>query len=73
MDIRLHIVAQGEKQAKVLREIRRPVFSLLERGPLYESCSYLSYEAITEIANIGHLAHMNHSIIEEYAEFAEDE
>lgn len=73
MDIKLHIVAPTEKQDKVLREIRRPVFSLLDRGPLYESCSYLPYEAIEEIAAIEHLAHMNHSIIDEYAERAEDE
>jgi hypothetical protein len=29
MDIRLHIVAPDDKRAKVLREIKRPVFSLL--------------------------------------------
>ncbi len=73
MDIRLHIVAPAEKQEKVLREIRRPVFSLLERGPLYESCSYLSYEAVNEIADMEHLAHMNPSIIEEYTELAEED
>jgi hypothetical protein len=33
MDIRLHIVAPDEKRDKVLREIKRPVFSLLDRGP----------------------------------------
>ena len=73
MDIKLHIVAPTEKQDKVLREIRRPVFSLLDRGPLYESCSYLPYEAIEEIAAIEHLTHMNHSIIDEYAERAEED
>ncbi len=73
MDIRLHIVAPTEKQDKVLREIRRPVFSLLDRGPLYESCSYLPYEAIEDIAGIDHLAHMNDSIIDEYAERAEED
>lgn len=73
MDIRLHIVAPVEKQEKVLREIRRPVFSLLDRGPLYESCSYLPYEAIEEISSMEHLAHMNHSILDDYAESAEDE
>lgn len=73
MDIRLHIVAPAEKQDKVLREIRRPVFSLLDRGPLYDSCSYLPYEAIEEISGMEHLVHMNHSIIDEYAEFAVDD
>ena len=37
MDIRLHIVAPPDKRERVLREIRRPVFSLLDRGPLYAS------------------------------------
>lgn len=34
MDIKLHIVAPVAKRDKVFQEIRRPVFSLLERGPL---------------------------------------
>ena len=37
MDIRLHIVAPVSKRDKVFSEIRRPVFSLLERGPLADS------------------------------------
>jgi hypothetical protein len=73
MDIRLHIVAPSEKREKVLREITRPVFSLLERRPLYESCSYLPYEAIREISEMRFLGHMSDSIIEEYEEFAQDE
>lgn len=73
MDIRLHIVAPADKREKVMREIKRPVFSLLDRGPLYESCSYLPYEAIREIAKMKFLGHMNDSIIEEYEEFAQDE
>lgn len=32
MQIRLHIVAPEERREKVLREIKRPVFSLLEHG-----------------------------------------
>jgi hypothetical protein len=65
MDIRLHIVAPADKRDKVMREIKRPVFSLLDRGPLYETCSYLPYEAIQEIAQMKFLGHMNDSIIEE--------
>jgi hypothetical protein len=65
MDIRLHIVAPDEKRDKVLREIKRPVFSLLDRGPLYESCSFIPYGAIDEIAKMKHLAHMSDSILEE--------
>ncbi|BEV46458.1 hypothetical protein CRBSH125_26410 [Afipia carboxidovorans] len=73
MDIRLHIVAPDDKREKVLREIKRPVFSLLDRGPLYESCSYVSYEGLREIAKIEHLSHMSDSIMEEFEEFAQDE
>ncbi len=43
MQIRLHIVAPSERREKVLREIKRPVFSLLDHGPLYEKCTFLSY------------------------------
>ncbi|MFC0339969.1 hypothetical protein, partial [Paracoccus niistensis] len=72
MDIRLHIVAPSDKREKVFREIKRPVFSLLERGPLYEYCTYLPYEAVSAIADTPHLSHMNDSLLEEYAEHAED-
>lgn len=72
MDIRLHIVAPIDKRDKVIREIKRPVFSLLDRGP-FASCSYLPYEAIQEISNMKYLGHMSDSIIEEYEEFAQDE
>ena len=73
MDIRLHIVAPNDKQDKVLREIKRPVFSLLDKGPLYESCSYLPYSAITEISEIGHLNRMKDSIIEDFEIYAQEE
>lgn len=73
MDIRLHIVAPSERSEKVFREIKRPVFSLLDRGPLYGSCSYLSYDAIREISEMKYLEHMNDSIVEEYEDFAQDE
>jgi hypothetical protein len=72
MDIRLHIVAPDEKRDKVLREIKRPVFSLLDRGPLYESCSFIPYSAIDQIVQMKHLAHMSDSILEEFEESAED-
>ena len=71
MDIRLHIVAPSDKREKVLREIRRPVFSLLERGPLYDQCSFLSYDSIDSLAEAPHLSHMSDTIIKEYEEIAE--
>ena len=71
MDIHLHIVAPPDKRERVLREIRRPVFSLLDRGPLYDQCSFLSYESIDLLANAPHLSHMSETIIREYEESAE--
>ena len=73
MDIRLHIVAPDDKREKVLREIKRPVFSLLDKGPLYESCSFIPYSAVHEIAMMKHLAHMSDSILTEFEESAEDD
>ncbi len=71
MDIRLHIVASDDKREKVLREIRRPVFSLLDRGPLYERCSLLTYDSIRSLAKTPHLSHMSDTIIAEFEESAE--
>jgi hypothetical protein len=71
MDIDLHIVAPVAKREKVFQEIRRPVFSLLDRGPLAESCTYLSYDALREVAQLKHLAHLSAKILDEYSEEAE--
>ncbi len=62
---RLHIVAPEERREKVLREIKRPVFSLLEHGPLYEKCTFLSYDAVQAIAGMRFLAHRSDSLIDE--------
>ena len=72
MDIRLHIVAPDEKREKVLREIKRPVFSLLDGVPLYERCSFIPYSAINKLRDLPHLAYMSDSILKEYEEFPED-
>lgn len=71
MDIRLHIVAPKDKRAKVLREIKHPVFSLLTRGPLYEQCSFLSYDSILTLGKLPHLPYTSHMIIANYEESAE--
>jgi hypothetical protein len=71
MDIKLHIAAPASKREKVFQEIRRPVFSLLEKGPLAESCTYLSYDSLHELAGLKHLAHLSDSVLDEYAEEAE--
>jgi hypothetical protein len=71
MNIRLHIVAPYIRKDKVFQEIQRPVFSLLDEGPLSERCTYLSYDSVEEIASLKHLAHLSDSVLEEYSEEAE--
>jgi hypothetical protein len=71
MDIRLHIVAPDERRDKVFTEMKRPVFSVLERGPLSRRSTFLSYESVEAMNNLEHLAHTNDSIIAEYEEAAE--
>jgi hypothetical protein len=68
MDIRLHIVAPQARREKVFTEIRRPVFSLLDRGPLADSCTYISYESLRELAGEKLLAHLSDSVLAEEAE-----
>ncbi len=71
MEIKLHLVAPSERREKVFQELRRPVFSLLEKGPLSESCTFLSYDSVRELARERHLAHLSESVLDEYAEDAE--
>jgi hypothetical protein len=71
MDIKLHIVAPYERRDKVLQEIQRPVFSFLDRRPLAESCTYISYDSIKELAESKHLSHLSDTVLDEYAEEAE--
>lgn len=71
INIRLHIVASEERREKVFKEMRRPVFSLLDRGPLSRSCTFVSYDSVESIRALEYLAHTNDSIINEYEERAE--
>ncbi len=71
MDIKLHIVAPESRREKVFQEIQRPVFSLLDKGPLSELCSYLTYESINQIRDLPHLSRMLDSVIEDYEDYAE--
>ena len=52
-------------------EIMRPVFSLLERAPLSESCTFLSYDSLEELLALKHIAHISDTVLDEYAEEAE--
>jgi hypothetical protein len=59
-----------ERREKVMREMLRPVFSLFERGPLSQKCTFISYESVDAINGAKHLARMNDSILVDYEEFA---
>lgn len=72
MDIRLHIVAPADRREKVFQEVRRPVFSLLDRGPLSETCTFISYDSLRELAEQQHLEHLSDSVLDEYEEEAQD-
>ena len=71
INIRLHIVAPVAKRDKVIQEIQRPVFSLLEGRALKEMCTYLSYDNIKDIGDLKHLAYLSDKVIEDYEEVAE--
>jgi len=68
MDIKLHIVAPEARREKVFQEIRRPVFSLLEKGPLAEYCTFIGYDALDALSSEKHLSHLSASVLEEYEE-----
>ena len=70
INIPLHIVAPEERQESVLEQIKRPVFSLLETGPLSDRCSLLTYGDVKEIASKPDLSHMRDSLLEDYQNFA---
>lgn len=68
MDIKLHLVAPSSRKDKVFEEIQRPVFSLLERGPLADACTFISYDSLNELAAQKHLSRMSDSVLEDYME-----
>src|SRR4029450_9220656 len=68
MDIRLHIVAPEDRREKVFAEIRRPVFSLLERGPLSDSCTFITYESVRVLARDVNLEYLSDRVLEKYEE-----
>ncbi len=72
MDIQLHIVAPSTRRDRVFEQLRRPVFSLLERRPLWKTCTFLSYESLEELAALPHLQHLSDSIVDEYVDEAEE-
>jgi hypothetical protein len=72
LKIRLHIVAPSFRREKVIQEIRRPVFALLEGGALSETCTYLSYDTVTDLRGQQHLEHLSDNVLDDYEEKAQD-
>ncbi|MBN1254813.1 MAG: hypothetical protein JXA50_06025 [Deltaproteobacteria bacterium] len=72
LDIKIHIVAPQERRDSVFKQITRPVFAVMEKGPLSELCSYISFDSISELSKEKRLEHMTDTIVDEYAEFTEE-
>jgi len=72
MNIDLHIVAPAERREKVFQEILRPVFQLMEGGPLSDKCTYLSYESVKELRGLKYLDRLPASVIEDFEQKAEE-
>jgi hypothetical protein len=72
IEISIHIVAPGSRRNEVFKQISRPVFAVMEKGPLAELCSYISYESVYELAKEKRLKYMTDSILDEYSAFAEE-
>lgn len=71
MDINLHIVAPASRREKVFQEIQRPVFSLLDRAPLSECCTLITYDNVEQLAHEKHLSYLSDAVLDEFSEEAE--
>lgn len=72
LDIKIHIVAPDSRRDAVFQQITRPVFAVMEKGPLSEMCSYISYDSIFKLAEEKRLEHMTDTILDVYTEYSED-
>ena len=69
LKIRLHIVAPVSRRDKVLREIRRPVFTLLEGGALSDTCTYFRTNR-SPISEDRSIKRLSDKVLEDYEEGA---
>jgi hypothetical protein len=67
INIKAHIVAPNERKGKVMQELSRPVF----RYVLAQTCSFISYHSIEELAEERRLEYMTDAVLEDIAEFSE--
>lgn len=72
LDIKIHIVAPVARREAVLEQITRPVFAVMEKGPLAELCTYIAYDSVYDLAKEKRLEHMTDSILDEFEEFANE-
>lgn len=72
LDIKIHIVAPSSRREVVFEQITRPVFAVMEKGPLAEICTYISYDSLIELSKEKRLEHMTDSILDEYLEYANE-
>lgn len=68
LDIKIHIVAPDDRRESVFQQINRPVFAVMEKGPLAELCSFISYDNIDELMKEKRLEYMTDQILDEYSE-----
>lgn len=68
INVKLHIVAPRERREKVFQEIQRPVFAYLEKGPLADYCTLITYDSLEELARLPHLNRLRDEVIEDYEE-----
>ena len=73
LDIKIHIVAPTERRDAVIRQIRRPVFAVLEKGPLAELCTFISYDQLEVLAKREQLKYMTDKIVQEHEESFEED
>lgn len=70
INVRLHIVAPQERRDKVFQEMQRPVFAYLEKGPLADYCTLITYDSLEELAQLPHLNRLRDDVLEDYEEEA---
>jgi hypothetical protein len=68
LDLQVHIVAPLRRRDRVFQQITRPVFSLIEKGPLSQLCTFVSYDAIRALSKEKHLCHLKETVLDEIAE-----
>ncbi|WP_276499602.1 hypothetical protein [Pontibacter litorisediminis] len=68
LNIKAHIVAPSERKAKVMQELSRPVF----RHVLANTCTFISYTSIEELASEKRLEFMSDAVLNVYSELAKD-